>query len=205
MRPPAASQRMLLQAIYYMLRYAFGYVENLEAALELAVATYAGVSAELLRRQTAAWFAEEVLPRTRPLARVALDAHRAAGARCVLASSTTQFAAEAAAAAYGLHDAVSTTLEVDPQAGVMTGRVTKLAFGKAKAARVREWCAAHGVPLQRCAFYSDSFADAPLLEQVGTPVCVNPDRRLRALAAARGWRVEDWGRSPAPVRLLKSK
>ncbi len=165
------------------------------------MSTYRGTSEALLRQQTAVWFADEVLPRTRPLARAALDAHRAAGCRCVLASSTTQFAAEAARVAYGLHDAVSSRLEVDA-AGCLTGRVASLAFGRQKAERVREWAAQHRVPLSRCTFYTDSFADAALLEEVGTPVCVNPDRRLRALAAQRGWQVTDWGRSPVPVRLL---
>jgi HAD superfamily hydrolase (TIGR01490 family) len=170
--------------------------------MEVAVGTYSGADAELLRTQTAAWFASEVLPRTRPLARAALATHRASGARCVLASSTTQFAAECARAAYGLHDVVCSRLEVDAASGRLTGRIASLAFGKAKAARVREWAAQHAVPLRRCTFYTDSFADATLLAEVGRPVCVNPDRRLRALAATRGWEVVDWGRSPVPVRLL---
>jgi len=189
---------MLVQAIYYMCRYALGYVENLDRAMEVAVSQYAGVSAELLRAQTRTWFMEDVLPRTRPLARSTLARHRGAGARCVLASSTTQFAAEAAREAFGLSDSVCTHLEVDA-GGCLTGRVAALAFGHGKAQRVREWASAHAVPLERCTFYTDSFADATLLAQVGTPVCVNPDRRLRALAKQRGWAVQDWGRSPVPL------
>ena len=173
--------------------------------MAVAVSTYGGMEASLLRAQTLAWFNEEVLPRTRPGARAVLERHRAAGSRCVLASSTSQFAAEAACAAYGLHDSVSSSLEVDAATGILTGRIAGLAFGRAKAARVRDWAVRHKVPLSRCTFYSDSIADAPLLAEVGTPVCVNPDRRLRALAAQRGWRVEDWGRSPVPVLLKRKK
>ena len=33
--------------------------------------------------------------------------------------------------------------------------------------------------------------DIPLLEKVDTPVATNPDERLRALAAQRGWRILD--------------
>jgi HAD superfamily hydrolase (TIGR01490 family) len=193
---------MLAQAIYYMIKYALGYVENLERALDIAMSQYKGVSAELLRAQTRAWFLDEVLPRTRPLARSTLARHRAAGERCVLASSTTHFAAEAAREAFGLNDAVCTKLEIDA-AGLLTGRATALAFGRGKAARVREWAERHGVPLSRCTFYTDSFADAALLAQVGTPVCVNPDRRLRALAKQQGWPCEDWGRSPEPIIKLR--
>lgn len=195
------SQWNLVQAVYYMLTYALGMVENLEAAIESATSTYAGVPESLLATQTASWFAEVVEPRTRPGARAMLARHAAAGDVCVLASSTTQFAAASAVKAYGLAGAVSSSLDVDPATGLLTGRVAKLAFGKHKALRVQEWAAEHGVDLKLATFYSDSYADRTLLSQVGTPVVVNPDRRLRALAKARGWPIENWGSSPEPLRL----
>ena len=49
-----------------------------------------------------------------------------------------------------------------------------------------------GFDLHEAVFYSDSITDLPLLEQVGTPVAVCPDRRLRGVARARGWRIEEW-------------
>ena len=44
----------------------------------------------------------------------------------------------------------------------------------------------HGVDLRQSYFYTDSIADLPLLEIVGYPVAVNPDRPLRKLAKAAG-------------------
>jgi len=41
-------------------------------------------------------------------------------------------------------------------------------------------------------FFSDSIPDLPLLEAVGEPVAVNPDRRLRAVARRRGWTILRW-------------
>jgi len=38
-------------------------------------------------------------------------------------------------------------------------------------------------------FYSDSINDLPLLSLVRRPVAVNPDMRLAAVAAERGWLV----------------
>ena len=38
-------------------------------------------------------------------------------------------------------------------------------------------------------FYSDSINDLPLLQAVRKPVAVNPDMRLAAVAAERGWLV----------------
>ena len=38
-----------------------------------------------------------------------------------------------------------------------------------------------------CRAYSDSITDLPLLEAVGHPTAVNPDRALRRVAEERGW------------------
>lgn len=43
-------------------------------------------------------------------------------------------------------------------------------------------------------FYSDSINDLPLLAAVGHPHVVNPDTRLAAEAAQRGWPVVSWRR-----------
>ena len=195
---PPCVQGLVLRAVYYMIIYALGWVKNVDSAYKTAVSTYAGIPVATIRSQTQKWFKEEVLPRTRPLARTVLERHRKQGDLCVLASSTTQFAAECAVTAYGLDDTVSSVLEVDAS-GSLTGNVEKLAFGRSKLIRVREWAAARNVDLSRAWFYSDSIADAPLLAEVGNPVCVNPDRRLRRLARQKGWPVVDWGHSPAPL------
>ena len=41
--------------------------------------------------------------------------------------------------------------------------------------------------LAACFAYSDSITDLPMLEAVGHPTAVNPDRNLRKEASARGW------------------
>ncbi len=58
-----------------------------------------------------------------------------------------------------------------------------------KKRRVLEYLRARGEPPGDCAFYSDSFLDLPLLEAVGRPVAVNPDRRLASSARRRGWSI----------------
>jgi hypothetical protein len=40
--------------------------------------------------------------------------------------------------------------------------------------------------------YSDSINDLPMLELVGNPVAMNPDRKLAAVARRRGWQVLDF-------------
>jgi phosphoserine phosphatase len=57
--------------------------------------------------------------------------------------------------------------------------------------RLHEWLAAQRIDARDCetTFYSDSINDLPLLQAVRKPVAVNPDMRLAAVAAERGWQV----------------
>ncbi len=43
--------------------------------------------------------------------------------------------------------------------------------------------------MEHSTFYSDSINDLPLLDKVHEPVATNPDARLTAIAADRGWRI----------------
>ena len=64
-----------------------------------------------------------------------------------------------------------------------------LLYGEQKAQAARDFAAARGYRLADCHAYSDSITDLPLLEAVGHPTAVNPDRALRRVAAERGWPV----------------
>ena len=82
--------------------------------------------------------------------------------------------------------------------GKYTGEIETYAYGPTKAEAVRELAAAEGYDLARSFAYSDSVTDLPMLEAVGHPYAVNPDRALRKVAVERGWPVLDFHR---PVSL----
>ena len=73
--------------------------------------------------------------------------------------------------------------------GRYNGEIEYYCYGAAKAQAARALAAARGYRLADCRAYSDSITDLPLLEAVGHPTVVNPDRALRRLAAERGWPV----------------
>ena len=73
--------------------------------------------------------------------------------------------------------------------GRYTGDVEFYCAGENKALAARRLAEEHGYDMQRCHAYSDSITDLPLLEAVGHPTAVNPDRALRREAVARGWPV----------------
>jgi phosphoserine phosphatase len=83
--------------------------------------------------------------------------------------------------------------------GLHTGRsLGEVCFGAGKLRLARAFAEGRGVSLADCTFYTDSYSDLPMLEAVGRPVAVNPDRRLLRRAERAGWPVLDWGR-PVPA------
>jgi len=108
--------------------------------------------------------------------------------------------AEIVAGRLGLSGALGTVSEVER--GAWTGRlVGEVLHGTAKAVAVRALAEREGLDLDACAAYSDSINDLPLLELVGHPHAVNPDRHLRRIAGQRGWPVHDF-RSRRQVMLV---
>ena len=73
--------------------------------------------------------------------------------------------------------------------------------GPAKAEAITQLAAAEGLDLARCAAYSDSANDLPMLSTVGRAVAVNPDPALLRQARQRGWEVRDFrtGRRAAKI------
>jgi phosphoserine phosphatase len=79
--------------------------------------------------------------------------------------------------------------------------VGDLMHGPAKAEAIRQLAASEGLDLARCAAYSDSVNDLPMLSAVGRAVAVNPDPALRHEARRQGWAVHDFrtGRRAARI------
>jgi HAD superfamily hydrolase (TIGR01490 family) len=110
-----------------------------------------------------------------------VEEHRARGEKVYIVSATLQEIVDGIAADLGFDGALGTLCEVKD--GVYTGHAVRALHAENKAASVREL----GYDLAACTAYTDSHTDLPLLEAVGHPVAVNPDRRLRKIAAERGW------------------
>ncbi len=182
-----------LRAGLLLARYHLGFAA-IEEALREAVASLAGSPAANLRERTRIFYEQEVRALYRPGARLALGAHRAKGDQLVLLTTSTHYLSELVQQELTLDAVLCNELGVDEQ-GAHTGTTVKpLCFGPGKLRHAAEYLEARGVPLSACAFYTDSYSDLPMLEGVGRPVAVNPDRRLRREAARRGWEIVDWGR-----------
>jgi HAD superfamily hydrolase (TIGR01490 family) len=124
------------------------------------------------------------------------DEHRAAGRDVVLVSSSGEEVVEPIGAMLGVDRVVATRMVVED--GCYTGAIAFYAYGEGKAVAMRELAAGHGYDLAECYAYSDSFTDLPMLELVGHPTAVNPDKALRRTAIERDWPIREFRR---PVRM----
>jgi HAD superfamily hydrolase (TIGR01490 family) len=175
-------------------------IEHIQEIRESALSFVAGHSvAELTAIGEEVYdevIADKIWPGTHALARLHLDA----GQRVWLVTATPVEVADVIARRLGLSGALGTVAEsVD---GVYTGRlVGEPLHGPAKADAIRALAEHEGLDLARCAAYSDSANDIPMLSLVGEPCAINPDAALRAHAKINGWRIRDYrtGRKAAKV------
>lgn len=165
--------------------------DHMAAAREAALAFVAGHKvAEIVSLGEEIYdenMADRIWTGTRNLAQRHLDA----GQRVWLVTATPAELAAIIAERLGFTGALGSVAEaVD---GRYTGRlVGEMLHGPAKAAAVRELAEREGLDLSRCAAYSDSANDLPMLSLVGHPHAVNPDAELRAHARVAGWPVHDF-------------
>ena len=180
------------RAAYWLARYHVGFA-NLEQAVGEAVGTLKGSPSAQLRARTQSFYERQVKQLYRPGGRAVVEHHRRLGDRLVLLTSSSNYLADMVGEALKLDAVLCNRLEVDAQ-GLHTGRtVGGICFGAGKLRFAHAEADAHHQPLSQATFYTDSYSDLPVLEAVGRPVAVNPDRRLARHATRHHWDVVDWG------------
>jgi HAD superfamily hydrolase (TIGR01490 family) len=128
-----------------------------------------------------------ILPYVYAEALALLSDHRNAGQDVIIVSTSGQEVVAPIGALLGVESVIATRMRIAN--GHYTGEMECYAYGEEKAVQVRRLAAERGYSLADCYAYSDSVTDLPLLEIVGHPRVVNPDRALRRIAAIRGWPV----------------
>jgi HAD superfamily hydrolase (TIGR01490 family) len=166
--------------------------ERSEAVRDRILAMVAGTEADVLRRLSPG-VVEELLPRIRPEAQALLDMHEAAGRDVyIISASPVEIVGELARA---LEIAGGLGTESEIVDGRYTGQLAApFCYGEGKAEHIRKLAADRGYDLGLCYSYSDSASDLPMMQLVGNPVAVNPDRPMMAVAHRRGWPVVEFNR-----------
>ena len=115
------------------------------------------------------------------------------GKKIIFASSSLDIILQPLVKYLGADDLIATQFRFENE--LCTGEfIDTPVFKTEKRRRVIEYAKKHNMLLKQSSFYSDSIHDRPLLEEVGNPVAVNPDIRLKSFAKKRGWQILDFGK-----------
>ena len=137
----------------------------------------------------------QVASNIRPGAREAIARDKAEGRRLVLATASDRLYSDAIAERLGFDDVIGTHSVIGLDDRVHALIDGENCYGPAKRRMIADWVDKSGLTGKHghVRFYSDHVSDAPAFEWADEPVAVNPHGKLRRMAEARGWAVEDWG------------
>jgi HAD superfamily hydrolase (TIGR01490 family) len=183
------SLRELGQTARVSLEYKRGTLD-FPAAMALLATHTRGGSARAMTALCNTFFNHKLAGKIAPDAVEQVREHQDAGDPVYILSASTQFVVRPVARFLGLPYRCTELEVVDD---TITGKIAgENCFGPGKKFHAGALCAAHNLTLADAVFYSDSISDMPLLEAVGTPVAVNPDKKLKAEAKARGWPIRSF-------------
>jgi HAD superfamily hydrolase (TIGR01490 family) len=122
----------------------------------------------------------------RPEILESFEMHRSSGAALVLLSSATEPICEVVARHLQLDAVICTHLETLD--GAFTGRTKgKLVYGTEKKHRLIKFSREQECDTEKAWYYGDSHTDQHVMEAVGNPVAVSPDKRLKKIAIRQNW------------------
>ena len=116
-----------------------------------------------------------------------IEDHHLAGRDVIIVSASGSEIVEPIGELIGADDVIARRLAIED--GRYTGGIEYYAYAENKATAIREVARRRGYDLSRSFAYSDSITDVHMLEVVGHPFAVNPDKELRKVAEQRGWPV----------------
>lgn len=168
-----------------------------EAVRERILSAVAGVEVAALEEVGHAMI-PRLVSRVRPESTSLVKMHQEAGRDTFIVSASPHEIVVRLAGALGMTGGIGTQGEIVD--GRYTGGITgHVVYGEGKALAMQELAEARGYDLSLCYSYSDSVSDLPMMELVGHPVAVNPDRELADHARSRGWPIVIFARTAKRV------
>ena len=145
-----------------------------------------GLQLEMVKALCREVFNDTLVTTIRPEILEVMTEHRSRNGANVLLSSATSPICEPISAHLQLDDMICTQLASEN--GILTGKTSgKLVYGIEKKQRLMAYCQEHGYDPNEVYYYGDSFTDHHVMEAVGKPVAVSPDKGLLRIAVAKNW------------------
>ena len=197
------SRRAVLRSAYAQFVYHAGGADHdqMEKMRQLLSALSSGWEVQTVRDIVAETLHHVVDPLVYDEAVSLIEDHHLAGRDVIIVSASGSEVVEPIGELLGADGVVATRMQVVD--GRYTGEIDYYAYGVHKAEALQRLAAEHGYDLSRSFAYSDSITDLHMLEAVGHPYAVNPDRELRREAQARGWPVLVFNRPVALRRRMR--
>lgn len=191
---PTEAFQMSLSKVTYLLQ---GHNDQqIEATKDQLASLVTGWEEQKVREIAQQGLESVLMPTIYAEARELIEWHKGQGHDVIIISASARQLVEPIAAELGVGHVVATELEaVD---GVFTGNLPFFCKGAQKAQAIVDLTTAKGYDLKNSYAYSDSITDLPMLEAVGHPVAINPDRNLRKAALDRGWEIRTL-KKPVPL------
>lgn len=175
---------------FSLLKFLVGFDET-EDFIRSWASVFRGWSENKMESITRELFDQRIRPVIRNPAVSEVKKHQDAGARTVILSASTRFVCHPVRDHLGMDEALCTALAIEN--GKFTGKLASpYIFGEQKYLSALSYCQENGFDLSRAWYYGDAFTDRFVMEAVGNPVCVTPDRKLRAYAREKNWRIAEW-------------
>jgi HAD superfamily hydrolase (TIGR01490 family) len=199
MREGLIGRGFLLKSLYAQLVFQLmgADEQKMERMREEAAKLTAGWEVEKVRAVVTEVLEDVITPLIYAEALALIEEHRAAGRLVCIVSSSPEEIVEPLAKMLGADRWIASKPTVVD--GKYTGALDFYAFGDGKPEAMKALAEELDIDLSGSFAYSDSETDLPMLESVGHPVVVNPDKVLRGMAVQRGWKVESF-RNPVSIR-----
>ncbi len=182
----------VVRVLHYLSQYRRNVLDT-AAALERAGSLIAGISEKEIADLSEKWYHTGLRRHLDPSICQLVEEHRTRGDEVAILSTSSPYLAAPLARELGIEHVLVTRLEVE--GGRFTGRpIGPVCYAAGKLHWARDFARTHDVDLSKSFFYTDSFTDLPVLEAVGNPRIVRPDRLLLREARRRGWKIVPAGR-----------
>jgi HAD superfamily hydrolase (TIGR01490 family) len=191
------NRRSVLRSAYAQFVFAAGGAdhEQMEKMRQFLSRMVAGWQVDAVRDIVAEALHDIVDPLVYDEAVSLIEDHHLAGRDVIIVSASGSEMVEPIGEMLGVDAVIASRLAIAD--GRYTGTIDFYAYAENKAAAIQELAELRGYDLGRSFAYSDSITDVHMLEVVGHPHAVNPDRELRRVAREREWPVLTFDRPVA--------
>lgn len=178
--------RFALRIARFFMKYKFHKLDY-DGTMEKTYMCLKGWKKAKVERIINKYYDKKIKPRIRQSLLEEIRQHKAAGRKIILATNAWDVTVEKLSAELGADKLIATSMEEIN--GEYTGKLNQACHGEDKARHVKDYAMENNVDLAKSFAYSDHHSDRFMLELVGNPIAVTPNKKLKKIAKEKGWRI----------------